>query len=413
VSFAAQGVNWQDGVKVPKGTKLNSAFPWQKNMVERESPLCSKATLTMPVAQPHPRQTARLEALYAYEILETEREREFDEIVKLAAATCGTSISVINFIDAERQWFKAETGLGVRETPLATSLCSHVILENEFVEIHDTLLDPRMSDNPLCCGDPGLRFYAGALLKNADGLPLGTLCVLDHQPKTLTPLQRDTIRVLASQVMAQLDLRKMLRHNELLRKEVDHRVKNSLQSLSSLVRLSGRKAKAGETKEALATIGSRIDAVAMLHQELYRTDAGHIIELGRYTDNLMSHFRQIAPNNVTLSLQTIETKVTSNEAVAVGTLINEFVANAFKHAFPDDRPGRVDVTVTRNADNGRIRVNCRDDGVGVSKDADMSTGGLGMQIAAVVSAELDAEMEVDTVSGGLGVTFEFASKVSA
>ncbi|MCA0964693.1 sensor histidine kinase [Salipiger bermudensis] len=365
----------------------------------------------MSVAPSHPQQTERLAALYAYEILETEREREFDDIVQLAAAACGTSISVINFIDAERQWFKAETGLGVRETPLATSLCSHVILEDEFVEIHDTLLDQRMSDNPLCCGDPGLRFYAGALLKTAEGLPLGTLCVLDYEPRELTPLQRDTLRVLANQVMAQLDLRKMLRHAEMLRKEVDHRVKNSLQSLSSLVRLAGRNAKAEETTEALATIGSRIDAVTMLHQELYRTDAGHIIEIGRYIENLMSHFRQIAPDNVTLKCQVTDTKVTSNQAVAVGTLINEFVANAFKHAFPDNRPGQIDVIVTRNADT-RILVTCRDNGVGLSKDAELSTGGLGMQIAAVISAELDAKLDVDTKLDGLIVTFEFDSMLS-
>lgn len=366
----------------------------------------------MPIAPAHPLQDQRLAALYSYEILETEREREFDEIVQLAAAICNTSISVINFIDAERQWFKAETGLGVRETPLATSLCSHVILDDEFVEIHNTLLDPRMSDNPLCCGDPGLRFYAGALLKTAEGLPLGTLCVLDYEPKELTPLQRDTIRVLASQVMTQLDLRKTLRHAEMLRKEVDHRVKNSLQSLSSLVRLSGRKAKAEETTAALATIGSRIDAVSMLHEELYRTDAGHIIELGGYVENLMSHFRQIAPENVTLKCQTTETKVTSKEAVAVGTLINEFIANAYKHAFPDNRAGQIDVAVTRMADGRRICVNCRDDGVGLSDGADLSTGGLGMQIAAVISAELNAVLDVISESDGLDVTFEFESTIS-
>ena len=366
----------------------------------------------MPVASPHPHQNQRLAALYDYEILDTDREREFDEIVQLAAATCGTAISVINFIDAERQWFKAETGLGVRETPLATSLCSHVILEDEFVEIQDTLLDQRMSDNPLCCSDPGLRFYAGALLKTADGLPLGTLCVLDYEPRELTPLQRDTIRVLASQVMAQLELRKTLRHAEMLRKEVDHRVKNSLQSLSSLVRLSGRKAKIEETTEALATIGSRIDAVAMLHEELYRTDAGHIIELGRYIENLMPHFRQIAPDNITLNCQAIETKVSSNEAVAVGTLINEFVANAFKHAFPDNRDGQIDVVVTRNANDRRIRVNCRDNGVGLLKDVNLSTGGLGMQIAAVISAELCYVLYFFTKWDGLDVTFEFESAIS-
>lgn len=361
----------------------------------------------MPVASFHPQQAERLAALYAYEILETDREREFDEIVKLAAAICGTSISVINFIDAERQWFKAETGLGVRETPLATSLCSHVILEDEFVEIHDTLLDQRMSDNPLCCGDPGLRFYAGALLKTTEGLPIGTLCVLDYEPKELTPLQRDTIRVLARQVMAQLDLRKTLKHAEMLRKEVDHRVKNSLQSLSSLVRLSERKARSDETAEALATIGSRIDAVAMLHEQLYRTDAGHIIELGQYVENLVSYFRKIAPDRVTVSCEIIETKVSSHQAVAVGTLINEFVANAFKHGFPGNKSGTIDVIVSQQPDGKRIRINCRDNGVGLVEEASLSTGGLGMQIAAIIATELNAKLDVDTKSAGLDVSIEF------
>ena len=187
-------------------------------------------------AAPHPQQSARLAALHSYEVLDTDPEQDFDDIVNLAAATCGTAISVVNFIDAERQWFKAETGLGVRETPLATSICSHVILEKDFVEIHDTLDDPRMKDNPLCCGDPGFRFYAGALLKTEEGLPLGTLCVLDHHPRELTALQRDTLRVLARQVMAILEARKALRTADVLRREVDHRVKNSLQSLSSFAR---------------------------------------------------------------------------------------------------------------------------------------------------------------------------------
>ncbi len=101
-------------------------------------------------ANPHPQQDQRLRTLYNYEILDTPREEEFDEIVELAAEICGAPISVINLIDKDRQWFKAEVGLNARETPLETSLCSHAILEDPFVEIPDTLKDPRMADNPLC-----------------------------------------------------------------------------------------------------------------------------------------------------------------------------------------------------------------------------------------------------------------------
>lgn len=130
-------------------------------------------------APAHPRQPDRLRLLHSYEILDTDREKEFDDVVKLTAEICGTAISIINLIDAERQWFKAEVGLGVRETPIESSICSHMILQEDFVEIYDTLEDPRLADNSLCSGDPGLRFYAGALLRSDEGLPLGTLCVLD------------------------------------------------------------------------------------------------------------------------------------------------------------------------------------------------------------------------------------------
>jgi hypothetical protein len=162
-------------------------------------------------ASSHPRQEARLAALRGYNILDTPREADFDEIVALASQICEAPISVVNLVDAERQWFKAEVGLGVRETPIETSICAHAILEEAFVEIPDTLQDQRMRGNALCDGEPGLRFYAGAQLQTPDGLPLGTLCVLDYKPRTLTPLQRNAIIVLGRQVMAQLDLRLALR----------------------------------------------------------------------------------------------------------------------------------------------------------------------------------------------------------
>lgn len=158
----------------------------------------------------HPQEEVRLATLRGYHILDTPREADFDEIVQLAADICGTPISVVNLIDEDRQWFKAEVGLGVRETPLDTSICAHAILERGVVEVPDTALDARFQDNPLVQGDPGLRFYAGALLETQDGLPLGTLCVLDTVPRTLTEMQRSALRVLGHQVMTQLELRRKL-----------------------------------------------------------------------------------------------------------------------------------------------------------------------------------------------------------
>jgi GAF domain-containing protein len=145
---------------------------------------------------------ARLAALRRYNILDTPTEAEFDDFTQLAAHVCGAPIAVINLIDRDRQWFKSEIGLGVRETPLDISICRHGL----FV-VPDTTLDPRFQHNPLVTGKPHLRFYAGALLESSEGLPLGTVCVLDHQPRRLDEAQGRALLLLARQVMTVLELR--------------------------------------------------------------------------------------------------------------------------------------------------------------------------------------------------------------
>lgn len=157
------------------------------------------------------REPDRLAALEAYGILDTPREKDFDDIAALAAAICETPIAVVNLIGDQRQFFKAEVGLGVRETPIDSSFCAKAILEDDFLLVPDATADTRFDCNPLVTGEPGLRFYAGALLKTADNFPVGTVCVLDYKPRELSEAQQQTLRVLARQVMVQLDLRMALR----------------------------------------------------------------------------------------------------------------------------------------------------------------------------------------------------------
>lgn len=154
----------------------------------------------------------RLAALQSYDILDSEREPAFDDITGLISRLCEAPIAVINLIDADRQWFKSEVGLGVRETPLETSFCRHALLEQDRLVVPDADEDPRFACNPLVTASNGLKFYAGVLLKGDDGLPLGTLCVLDTRPRPegLTSLQSEALEVLARQVMKLLNLRKVL-----------------------------------------------------------------------------------------------------------------------------------------------------------------------------------------------------------
>ncbi|GJE17895.1 PAS domain-containing protein [Methylobacterium marchantiae] len=157
-------------------------------------------------------ETDRRAALARYGILDTESEADFDDIVKAASAACDMPISLISLLDGDRQWFKAETGFGQRETPLTSSICAHAVHEGDPVfVIPDTTRDERTAANPLVTGAEHVRFYAGVPLQTAEGIPLGTLCVLDTKPNSLNPAQILILRTLARQVMALLDLRRALR----------------------------------------------------------------------------------------------------------------------------------------------------------------------------------------------------------
>ena len=180
----------------------------------------------------------RLQALTDYQILDTGYDAAFDNIIKLAALVCNTPIAVINFVDGSRQWFKAEQGLGVRETPLDISICRHAILEQDLMVINDTLDDPRTANNPLVnTSGKSLRFYAGALLKSGPHA-LGTLCVLDYQPRTLDEHQLKALKLLREQVMHLLELRRHHMNQRRLIKELDE-ARNELQRQAHIDPLTG------------------------------------------------------------------------------------------------------------------------------------------------------------------------------
>jgi len=149
----------------------------------------------------------RVEALERYAIFDTPREEAFDEIVRLAAEICDVPIAVINFVGSDRQFFKAEVGLGVRETPIETSFCAHAVSEGDFLIVPDATKDARFAHFPQVADEHGIRFYAGAMLRTRDGVPVGSMCVLDKRPRKLSELQRRTLDVFARQIMHQLDLR--------------------------------------------------------------------------------------------------------------------------------------------------------------------------------------------------------------
>lgn len=152
----------------------------------------------------------RLRALAAYAILDTAPEQEFDDLAHLAADLCAAPVALVSFVGPDRQWFKARVGFPACETDLRSSVCRFVLSEPDLLIIPDLCSDARTCDNPLVIGEPGIRFYAGAPLRTPEGQVLGSLCVIDTEPRPngLTARQADNLKRLARQVVGQLEARR-------------------------------------------------------------------------------------------------------------------------------------------------------------------------------------------------------------
>jgi PAS domain S-box-containing protein len=156
-----------------------------------------------------PNEAARLAALYHYDILDTAPEAAYDDVTRLAAQICDTPMALMTLVDAHRLWCKSTVGLRLTETARDVAFCAHAIAQpDEILMVSDTLADARFADHPLVTAEPHIRFYAGAPLVTPDGFALGTLCVFDQVPRTLTPQQLAALRVLCRSLITALELRR-------------------------------------------------------------------------------------------------------------------------------------------------------------------------------------------------------------
>jgi GAF domain-containing protein len=162
------------------------------------------------------REVDRLQLLRSYGILDSEPEEEFDDITRAAALVCRTPIALISLVDESRQWFKSRVGVDATETSREISFCAHAMDLPEPLIVPNAEQDPRFSHNPLVTGDPNIRFYCGMPLRS-EGHGLGTLCVIDRQPRMLTPEQIQILKVLSAAVLSRLQLRRALHLIEDLR----------------------------------------------------------------------------------------------------------------------------------------------------------------------------------------------------
>ncbi|RUA31079.1 MAG: sensor histidine kinase [Bacteroidetes bacterium] len=172
----------------------------------------------------------RLSELRRLKILDSEQEKDFDELVELASLICGVPISLVTLIDANRQWFKSKKGISDNSTHRDVSFCGHAINGDDIFIIENAVADERFFDNPLVTADPNIRFYAGMPLKSENGYNLGTLCVIDSKPKKINEDQVRALKILSGQASKLIELRD--KKNEL---EINNQKLESLNQLNNRI----------------------------------------------------------------------------------------------------------------------------------------------------------------------------------
>ncbi|WP_115049777.1 sensor histidine kinase [Xanthomonas arboricola] len=338
--------------------------------------LSDPAAEPLPCAAKPPSEALRLQALRSYGILDTPREAAFEDITRLASIICQTPIALISLVDADRQWFKSELGMGERETPLFKSMCAHALLDSDVLVVPDTREDVRFARNPLVTGELPLHFYAGAVLKTSEGLPLGTVCVLDRQPRQLSDEQVDALRALARQTMAQLELRRALRlaeesdrYRSRLMAIAGHDLKTPLRTAAYAIDKMRRHANV-DSIPTLVTARDAINLVARNLDELATLAAAsetatpdlQPLALEDVLHSVLGVWRQPAIDKC-LALRHVPTSLrVRSHPTLLTTLLGNLIGNAVKYT----ERGRVLVGVRRRP--GHAVVDIIDSGIGLNLD---------------------------------------------
>ena len=356
----------------------------------------------------------RLAVVRRYDILDTPPDGAFDRITRLAARIFDAPISIVSVVDQDRIWFKSHHGLDVEEIPRGPGLCASAILDNKPWVLTDAKYDPRSLANPLVAGEFGLRFYAGVPLRTRDGFNLGTLCVIDHEPREVEQAEIDQLSALAGVVMDELELRLEARNaveqRDALLREVNHRVANSLAIVAALARLQSNALADPSARHALDEMQLRINAIAGVHRRLYTSDDVRSVRLDEYLAGLAEELELTMTaagreHPIRLSAEPIE--VPTDRAVTLGVIVTELVTNAYKYAYPEGTAGDIRVAVQRQGPTTALLV-VEDDGVGSNSSDEAAGTGVGRKIVKAMAANLRSEIDVDANYRGTRVSLAFS-----
>ena len=349
----------------------------------------------------------RMAAVRRYDILDTPPDGAFDRITAIAARQFDVPISIISIVDEDRIWFKSHHGINARQIDREPGLCASAILSADPYLLPDASRDPRSLANPLVAGEMGLRFYVGVPLRTSDGFNLGTLCVIDKTPRPIKQKQIDDLTDLATVVMDQMELRlsarRAVEQANLMAREIDHRMMNSLQFVAGLLTLQSRLSKNPNSAQELHTAAGRVAAVARVHRHFYSGEATE-------SEPCLTFLRRICDDlggiiGAPIQVSGEEAEVPTTWLQPIGLLVSELVTNAAKH-------GNGLIEVSFDAAGGRHRIVVRDDGNGLPPGFDPQAGqGLGMKVIHSLVGQLHGSLTAGSNAIGRGARFEIVFPV--
>src|SRR4051794_32997142 len=341
-------------------------------------------------------ETRRLAAVRRYDILDTPPDGSFDHITAIAARRFGVPISIISIVDHDRIWFKSHHGTQVGEVVREPGLCASAILSGEAYIVEDARRDPRTLANSLVADGPGFGAYAAVPLTTTEGYNLGTLCVIDVCPRVFAREQIDELSDLASVVMDQLELRlsarAALEEAQLMAREIDHRVMNSLQFVSGLLAMQSRVAKGGAAMQ-LVNAANRVRAVAQVHRNFYSEPSDKISCLSFLT-RLCAELSMVLAEEIAISGD--EARVPTTWIQPIGLIVNELLTNGAKHG-----GGGLSVDFRARADSYALVVCDQGGGFPAEYDAECSAG-LGMKVLKALVRQLRGELRMVSNSPSRG-----------
>lgn len=296
-----------------------------------------------------PNEQERLRALEKYDILDTLPEREFDNLTRLASYITGSPIALISLLDEHRQWFKSRIGLGARQTPRNISFCQHAIMSNELFEVPDAMSDRRFRKNPLVTEDPNIRFYAGYPLQTSEGYNLGTLCVIDNQPKALTEEQRQMMRYLAEATISLIearktnrDLAKVIRYKNEFLSNVSHEIRtpmNAILGFSELLQRTDLTAEQSNHLDAISTSANNLLVIINDILDLSKNEANglelHLIpvnlrEIVKKAIQISSHLTLAKGLSIQYSIDKAVPEQVLGDAPRLNQILLNLLSNALK-----------------------------------------------------------------------------------